>query len=80
MGSFLGTQNIPLIFQSSFWGFLSFIYRNLYYPNIFIFYTHWILWSFPNGLITFDVMQCGKEELLLSKDVRFYYMISSIFS
>lgn len=29
---------------------------------------YWILQSFPSGLITLDVMQCGKEELRLSKD------------
>lgn len=41
---------------------------------------YWILQSFPSGLITLDVMQCGKEELRLSKDVKFYNMICSVFN
>lgn len=80
VGLFFGTQNIPLIFQSSFLGFLIFIYYiKLIFSQYFYFYRHWILRSFSTGLITLDVMQYGKEEIL-SKDVRFYHMICSIFS
>ena len=39
---------------------------------MFIFYRHWTLRSFSTGLITLDVIQCGKEELVVSKNVRFY--------
>ena len=40
--------------------------------------SHWTLRSFPDGLVTLDVVQCANEanhELVLSESVRSFYSI-----